>query len=68
MNECAEVPGQAEMREIIDIASEKGMRYLSGQASRAGYAPLTPEDLEATSCQVVYEDRLGQGSRVESAR
>lgn len=46
MNECAEVPGQAEMREIIDMASEKGMRYLSGQASRAGYAPLAPEDLE----------------------
>jgi hypothetical protein len=44
MNECAEVPGQAEMREIIDMASEKGMRYLSGQASRAGYTPLTAGD------------------------
>lgn len=36
MNETAEVPGQAEMREILDRATEKAIRVLHARLGRAG--------------------------------
>lgn len=43
--ECAEVPGQAEMREILDMAVEKGIRRFEARAARAGYVPA-PSDAQ----------------------
>jgi predicted HTH transcriptional regulator len=43
--ECAEVPGQAEMREILDMAVENGIRRFRGRAAATGYV-VAPSDAQ----------------------
>jgi predicted HTH transcriptional regulator len=38
MNESGEIPGEAEMREILDIATEKALRRFAVLAAAGGYA------------------------------
>jgi len=47
-NECAEIASQVEMREMLDIAIEKGIRAFDARAERAGYArpPTGPDDAD----------------------
>ncbi len=44
MYECAEVPGQAEMRELLEIAIEKGRRKLEVRAVRAGFVRIAEDE------------------------
>lgn len=41
--ECAVVPGQAEMREMIEMATEKGIRTFQARVGRLGYTPQLPD-------------------------
>lgn len=43
LHESAEVPSQAEMREIVDAAVEKGIRALQARIGRAGLEIVEPE-------------------------
>jgi predicted HTH transcriptional regulator len=49
--ECSEVPGQAEIREILDMAVEKGVRRFGARVAKAGYVPA-PSDTQR------YDDEL----------
>ncbi len=41
MPESLEVPSQTEMREVLDLATEKRLRSFLATAQRAGAAPIT---------------------------
>ena len=55
--ETSEVSTQEDMRELLDLATEKGIRKWIGQGQRAGFflsaSPTTPTDLEQ------FESQLG---------
>lgn len=46
MNESAEVPSQAEMREILDLAVEKGIRVFQSRLGRAGLEVAEPVSVD----------------------
>jgi predicted HTH transcriptional regulator len=53
IHKSAEVPGQAEMREILDIATEKALRRFATLAAAGGYG-TAPVDTQR------FEDELGE--------
>lgn len=55
MHETAEVSSQVEMREIIDRASEKGIRYLYRRLGRAGLEVVETEERD----RQLFEEQLG---------
>ena len=52
--ETCRVPSQVEMREILDIAVEKGMRGLHGRIARSGLVIMNPQDRD----QELFDDQL----------
>ena len=56
--ETTEIPTYADMRDLLDLATEKGVRRLLAHARRAGLA--VPPDVEATATdQERFDQQLG---------
>ena len=53
--ETVEVPGHVEMREILDMATEKSLRTLYTRVERAGARVTFPQDAEAQR----FDEQLG---------
>lgn len=56
--ETTDIPTYADMRDLLDLAIEKGVRRLLAQAQRAGLA-VPPEITVAANDQERFDDQLG---------
>lgn len=56
--ETTDIPTYADMRDLLDLAIEKGVRRLLAQAQRAGLA-VPPEITVAATDQERFDDQLG---------
>ena len=56
--ETTDIPTYADMRDLLDLAIEKGVRRLLAQAQRAGLA-VPPEITVVATDQELFDEQLG---------